>query len=484
MPTRTTDRLARQLRRSLLAHAGDGLPDGDLLEAFVTHRDEAAFAVLVRRHGPMVLGVCRRVIGNVHDAEDAFQATFLVLAHRAAAVEPRSAVGAWLHGVAHRTARRARVVRLRRLSREKPLQGAPHPATEPQSLAEPLSPVLDEELQRLPERLRVAVILCDLQGRSRREAASQLGLPEGTLSSRLATARKLLAQRLARRGVGPAGVVPLAVVPPALAARAIDAVGGLGAATVPNSSAALAAGVMRAMNWTRFKVAALLLAVVLFGAGAVPLLCSTLAQQPEPVAPKSAAQSGQQKQDGKPAKKSGEPDWVWALDLRYKDPRPAVLREIPGRDNTHVWYLWYEVANFTGEPRTFIPDFELVVDGQAVRHEEVLPSVVEALEKIEDPQQKQRVKDSVSIAGKPIPALARGASGPWVAGVAVWTDVPADGKKFTVSIHGLSNGWMMVDGKSIRRKTLVLHFERQGNNFRQLGEAKWEYRTVRLKSPG
>src|SRR4051794_5330599 len=120
MPPPGTSRFTRQLRRTLLAPGADGLSDADLLEAFLARRDEAAFAALVRRHGPAVLGVCRRVTGSAPDAEDAFQATFLVLARRAATVVPRSALGPWLYGVAYHTARRARAVLARRRAREKP----------------------------------------------------------------------------------------------------------------------------------------------------------------------------------------------------------------------------------------------------------------------------------------------------------------------------------------------------------------------------
>src|SRR5436305_1518526 len=196
MPTNRLRGALEHLRRTL-APPGDGATDGQLLARFVADRDEEAFAALVRRHGPMVLGVCRRVLAQEQDAEDAFQAAFLVLARKAASVRKRAAVGSWLYGVAYHTARRARDARSRRRAREKQVDAMPQPEVrhpEPQDWR----PVLDRELAGLPEKYRAAVVLCDLEGRTRREAARLLGLPEGTLSSRLATGRRLLAGRLSR----------------------------------------------------------------------------------------------------------------------------------------------------------------------------------------------------------------------------------------------------------------------------------------------
>jgi RNA polymerase sigma factor (sigma-70 family) len=173
------------------------LTDGQLLARFVVCREECAFAALVQRHGPLVWNVCRRVLRHQQDAEDAFQATFLVLARKARSVQKRESVGGWLYKVAYRIALKARGVNLRRRVREKQVDELPQPAvapTEPQDWR----PLLDQALERLPEKYRVAVVLCDLEGLSRQEAARQLGIPEGTLSSRLATARRLLAKRLVR----------------------------------------------------------------------------------------------------------------------------------------------------------------------------------------------------------------------------------------------------------------------------------------------
>jgi RNA polymerase sigma factor (sigma-70 family) len=149
----------------------------------------------------MVLGVCRRVIGDVHLAEDAFQATFLVLARRADAVRPRHVVGSWLYGVAYRTALKARGIAIRRKTREKQVDAMPQPAISPEEAWADLQPVLDSELARLPDKYRIPVILCDLGGRSQRDVARELKLPAATLANRLAAARRLLAKRLTNRGV-------------------------------------------------------------------------------------------------------------------------------------------------------------------------------------------------------------------------------------------------------------------------------------------
>ena len=183
--------LILQLRKVILGLDG-GLSDGQLLERFVAERDEAAFAALVRRHGPMVQRVCRHVVGDEHDAEDAFQATFLVLARKAGSIVPREAVANWLCGVAFRTGQAGRAARLRRRAREQQVVELPHPAVRPP--ADPdFVPLLDRELNRLPEKFRLPIILCGLEGRGRKEVAAQLALPEGTLASRLDTARRILA---------------------------------------------------------------------------------------------------------------------------------------------------------------------------------------------------------------------------------------------------------------------------------------------------
>ena len=234
----------------------DDANDADLLLRFVAERDGEAFAVLVRRHGPMVFGVCRRVLGDWHLAEDAFQAAFVVLARKAAAVSPPGAVAGWLHGVAHRVAKDARRSALRRFQRERPTDMLPELPTQPPHDDTEFQGVLDDELQKLPGKYRQLLVACDLEGRPRQPVAEGLGIPEGTLSSRLTTARKMLASRLTKRGIAPAIVAGIAANGPSVVAcevpRALLAstarIGSAVTSTVPATVATLSHGAIRAMT--------------------------------------------------------------------------------------------------------------------------------------------------------------------------------------------------------------------------------------------
>src|SRR5262245_54466533 len=181
-------------------------PDAECLARFVRSRDEAAFAELVRRHGPMVLATCRRSLGDSPDADDAFQAAFLVLARKAGAVRNAEYLGPWLHTVAVRTARRAKALAARRQAHERLVTTMPDPPAEMPAAPNEWLPLLDEELKWLPEKYRAPIVLCELLGASRADAARRLGVPEGTLSSRLARGRDLLRKRLVRRGAIVTGV--------------------------------------------------------------------------------------------------------------------------------------------------------------------------------------------------------------------------------------------------------------------------------------
>jgi RNA polymerase sigma factor (sigma-70 family) len=244
--------------------------DRDVLAHFVADRDEAAFAELVRRHGGMVLGVCRRALGNTSDAEDACQATFLVLARKAAAIRRTDAVGAWLYGVARRAAGRLRARAAR--GREVPLGELPGPDTTADVTWRDGLRVLDEELGRLPEAYRAPLVLCYLEGKTQDEAARLLGWTLGAFRGRLERGRARLRDRLNRRGVGlavlaavataqsgTAGVVPVGIKMSILKA-AVAVTAGEAASAVPAGVAALAEGVITAMTVTKLQWTAGLLA--------------------------------------------------------------------------------------------------------------------------------------------------------------------------------------------------------------------------------
>jgi RNA polymerase sigma factor (sigma-70 family) len=271
--------------RSVLRN-GAGLTDEQLLEDYLSRRDESAFAALVRRHGPMVWGVCRRVLCNHHDAEDAFQATFLVFVRRAASIASRELLVNWLYGVAHQTALKARATAAKRKGRERQVMEMPEPAVTQPDPWRDLQPVLDEELSRLPDKYRGVLVLCDLEGKTRKEVAGQLGCPEGTVASRLARARIMLAKRLTGRGVvfsGGSVVAALSVgsasasAPPALVASTIKAASllaaGQTAGVVSAKVAALTEGMVRAMFLAKLKAVTCALALtVLVGLGGVALV--------------------------------------------------------------------------------------------------------------------------------------------------------------------------------------------------------------------
>jgi RNA polymerase sigma factor (sigma-70 family) len=290
----------QHLRGTVLLREGAGLTDGQLLGCYIEQRDDAAFAALVRRHGPMVWGVCRRLL-HPHDAEDAFQATFLVLVRKAASIVPRERVANWLYGVAHRTALQARRNLARRRAREKQVTEMREPAVTEQDLWRDLQPLLDRELSRLPDAYREVIVLSDLEGKTRKEVARQLGLPEGTVGSRLARARALLAKRLSRQGVTLSGGALAAVlaqqaasagVPNSVVDATIQAASLLGAGTaVPAGAislkvAALTEGVMKAMLFAKLKAAiAVVVALGLVATTITLLTCRTaVGQQDKPPA--------------------------------------------------------------------------------------------------------------------------------------------------------------------------------------------------------
>lgn len=286
------------LRRVSTRREGPVLGDGQLLESFVSRRDAAAVEALIMRHGPMVWGVCRRVLGNDHDAEDAFQATFLVLIRRAASVTSKEYIANWLYGVARQTALKARAMLVKRKGRERQVEAMPDPLAVERENGSDLQAVLDEELGRLPSKYRVIVVLCDVKGIARKEAARQLGCPEGTVAGRLARARTLLARRLAQRGVTlPAGMalattiqntvsaqMPTAIVSSTIKAAGQYATGHAVSGGISVDVVALTEGVLKAMWMSKMKaslgvfLACGLLAVLVLGE---PFRQPTQAQQPQ-----------------------------------------------------------------------------------------------------------------------------------------------------------------------------------------------------------
>ena len=273
--------------------------DGDLLGRFVRDRDERAFSELVRRLGPTVYGVCRRHLGNTADADDAFQVTFLVLSRKAGTVNPPGRVAAWVYGVASLSARKLRQTRLRRQNHEQAVHPLPDAPASEKEMDATLLPAVDEELGRLPDKFRLPIVLCGVRGLTTAQAAAELGVPVGTLASRLSRGRAELGKRLAKRGITLAAVGSMvsvatnlqaaggwselaAGVPPHLIESTMAAVGG----SVPPAVAALATEVVNAMTWTPIRrLTAGLLSTAVIGLAGGGAIFSTGTAAPVPTAP-------------------------------------------------------------------------------------------------------------------------------------------------------------------------------------------------------
>jgi RNA polymerase sigma factor (sigma-70 family) len=326
MPNRQMSKALQHLCSTILLAEGAERTDGQLLECFIARREPAALEALVRRHGVMVWGVCQRILRSHHDAEDAFQATFLVLLRKATTIVPREMVGNWLYGVAHQTALKARATRAKRRTREKQVTQMPEPAVTDQQLWNDLQPVLDEELSRLPDKYRAVLVLCELEGKTGREVAAQLGLPPGTVASRLARARSMLAKRLARRGLAVSGgtlavvlaekaasaCVSVSVVSSTIQTVTLVAAGNAGTAgVIPARVAALTERVLKTLLLNKLKAVTAVLVVL--SACVVAAGTGMLAAQRPPAAQPSEAEPAA---DGKP--KEETPTRV----DRYGDPLP------------------------------------------------------------------------------------------------------------------------------------------------------------------
>jgi RNA polymerase sigma factor (sigma-70 family) len=292
----------RRYIRHLAGHGEGQDADCELLQRYVVAADQAAFEAIVRRHGPLVQSVCARILGGGPDAEDAFQATFLVLVRKAGSLAAPDSLGPWLYGVACRTALKARAAAVRHQKTERPLTDLATVPTATALAERDLRAVLDELIYRLPQRYRVPFVLCYLEGKTNQEAARIVGCPLGTIFSRLAWARDRLQKQLRRRGLAPASgmfaawlvesaapaAVPIASVDStAHAAIAFAAGRSAAAGAYSGPAAALAEGVLHAMFVTKLKIALLLLATVgIAGVGTFGLI--RLATAGEPAGPEFA----------------------------------------------------------------------------------------------------------------------------------------------------------------------------------------------------
>ena len=312
----------RQLDRLFREGTLGGLGDGQLLERYLTRRDEAAFEALVDLHGPMVLGLCRRMLRDPRDIEDAFQATFLVLVRKAPAIRDGGLLSSWLYGVAFRVARRARNQTLRRRGRETAVANLVVPAAPETSDRVGIDPVLDQELNRLPEKYRAPLILCYLRGRTHDQAADELRCPVGTVRSRLARGRDLLRRRLTRRGFAPSAMAAILgtgptlpaqllveAVPPSLASATVKAALGFGSAqtiqagAIAASAVALAQGVLTTMKIAQWKWIGLAILATGLSAGGVVAVSYATSQAQDAQATESsstaAAPDPQEKAQGR-----------------------------------------------------------------------------------------------------------------------------------------------------------------------------------------
>jgi RNA polymerase sigma factor (sigma-70 family) len=282
MARETAAAILDPLRRLITRQNGSALSDAQLLENFVIRRDEPSFEVLVWRHGAMVLAVCQRVLRDAHEAEDAFQATFLVFARKAASIGRGEVVAAWLYKVAYRVSLRLRGAAAKRAAPGAPTDELPAPELAGDADWHDLRPVLDDEIARLPEKYRAPFVLCYLEGRTNEEAATQLGCPKGTVLSRLSRGRERLRARLARRGVALSATafaltlsqnaasasVPAALVSPTVGAAVPFAAGTAAAELVPAHVAALTEGMLKTMTlFLKAKITAAVLALAVLGTG-------------------------------------------------------------------------------------------------------------------------------------------------------------------------------------------------------------------------
>jgi RNA polymerase sigma factor (sigma-70 family) len=306
MPRSPFGNVLRYLHRAAGLSHGDDLSDGQLLERFIQNHDQEAFAALIERHGPVVWGVCRRLLAEANDAEDAFQATFLVLVRKPGSVKKQSSLGSWLYGVAYRVALRARADAARRRHHERQVRDMVRSEPSLEESWRELRPVLDAELSRLPEKFRAPLVLCYLQNKTNEQAAHELGWPVGSISKRLAQGRDLLRERLSQRGIAlsATGLTTLlthnaatAAAPASLVeltssvAHAMVATQATSATAASASVAALTEGMMKTMALQKLKLAGLALAALLVLTGSGVLVHQALADKAPAAEAKNKAES-------------------------------------------------------------------------------------------------------------------------------------------------------------------------------------------------
>jgi RNA polymerase sigma factor (sigma-70 family) len=405
----------RHLRSA--AGGADGATDEHLLQRFAHHRDGPAFAALVERHGPMVLGVCRRILRDPQDADDAFQATFLILVHKTGSITRPQALASWLYHTALRTARRAKTRRDHRRNRESVLDDLPAAGSTEDLAWHELRPALDEEVSRLPRKYRDAIVACYFQEQTYAEAAENLGLPAGTVSSRLARARDILRKRLLHRGLTlSAGLLITLLSRAALAAavrdtlreattaEAVRLVSGQTtlAAAATSSVSVLTREVLRAMYWTKLRFAALVVTGAIC-AGATALCYDRIAAGGEGPAPAEVTVSNAALKDAdKNAKGAPVPEERGKKGAESKsDPPPApekgaAPKPEPKRENGEVGASDFAFDRFNGwVPLLFLTHKSVqedlkMTDQQVKKAETAFQKHSEAAENLRDLKQADR----------------------------------------------------------------------------------------------
>jgi RNA polymerase sigma factor (sigma-70 family) len=300
------------LRRILGTAADGGIPDAELLRRYVSHRDEAAFELLLWRHAAMVLHVCRRLLREPNAIEDAFQATFLVFVRKAASISRRESLGGWLYRVAYRIALKARQQSTKREAVEHRDSSIDLPDTSTEDVAtREVGRIVCEEVERLPARYRTAIVACFFEGKTHEEAAQHLGWPRGTVASRLARGRELMRLRLLRRGIAltatalatvlvasPSSAALTGLIRTTIQTMKLVTAGSPLVAALPPSVATLAEGVLQAMYWTRMKIVMVVLLLAGLGGGGTAFWASPpkAAATPEKSAPPAQADRGGDKE--------------------------------------------------------------------------------------------------------------------------------------------------------------------------------------------